>query len=219
METRLAVDIAGAHRLLCECLARALAADGRWEVRDDGDDFDAVESRFRRGQGGDLLLIDLSMARDAALELGRAIGSDPRFSVLYLGVEPDRSVTEACISTGGKGLAEIGQSLDQLRPKIEAVLRGELAFDPPHVAIMRDRLTQLSRKQRRRVELDPVDLTPRETEVLALIAAGKRNKEIAAELGLSVHTVKNHVHNVLVELEASGGRVDAVRRARAKGLI
>jgi len=64
---------------------------------------------------------------------------------------------------------------------------------------------------------DPI-LTPREREVLALLAEGASNKTIARRLGISVHTAKFHVGSLLDKLDASG-RTDAVMHAARLGVI
>jgi len=63
-----------------------------------------------------------------------------------------------------------------------------------------------------------VQLTPRETEVLALLAEGLSNKAIARHLGISVHTAKFHVRALLDKLDAVG-RTDAVAHAARRGVI
>jgi DNA-binding CsgD family transcriptional regulator len=68
-------------------------------------------------------------------------------------------------------------------------------------------------------QTDPdAGLTPRELEVLALLAEGASNKEIARRLGISVHTAKFHVGSVLDKLDATG-RTDAVAHAARLGVI
>jgi DNA-binding CsgD family transcriptional regulator len=68
-------------------------------------------------------------------------------------------------------------------------------------------------------QTDPdTGLTPRELEVLALLAEGASNKEIARRLGISVHTAKFHVGSVLDKLDATG-RTDAVAHAARLGVI
>jgi two-component system nitrate/nitrite response regulator NarL len=64
----------------------------------------------------------------------------------------------------------------------------------------------------------PEALTPREREVLALVAEGLSNKAIAAELGISDQTVKFHVASITAKLGAAN-RTEAVRRAIARGLV
>jgi DNA-binding CsgD family transcriptional regulator len=63
-----------------------------------------------------------------------------------------------------------------------------------------------------------IPLTPRELEVLALVAAGASNKMIALRLGISVHTAKFHVGSLLDKLDAVG-RTDAVAHAARRGVI
>ena len=63
-----------------------------------------------------------------------------------------------------------------------------------------------------------IELTPREREVLALMAEGASNKAIASRLGISVHTAKFHVGSLLDKLDATG-RTDAVAHAARRGVI
>ena len=63
-----------------------------------------------------------------------------------------------------------------------------------------------------------IELTPRELDVLALMAEGASNKMIARQLGISVHTVKFHVGSLLDKLDAAG-RTDAVAHAARRGVI
>jgi DNA-binding CsgD family transcriptional regulator len=65
---------------------------------------------------------------------------------------------------------------------------------------------------------DDFQLTPRERDVLALLAEGCSNKEIARSLGISVHTAKFHVGSLLDKLDATG-RTDAVAHAARRGII
>jgi DNA-binding CsgD family transcriptional regulator len=62
------------------------------------------------------------------------------------------------------------------------------------------------------------DLTPRELDVLVLMAEGASNKAIAKQLGISVHTAKFHVGSILDKLDATG-RTDAVAHAARRGVI
>jgi DNA-binding CsgD family transcriptional regulator len=63
-----------------------------------------------------------------------------------------------------------------------------------------------------------IELTPRERDVLALMAEGASNKSIARQLGISVHTAKFHVGSLLEKLDATG-RTDAVAHAARRGVI
>ena len=74
------------------------------------------------------------------------------------------------------------------------------------------------RSRRARGERDAFELTPRERDVLALMAEGASNKQIAKQLSISVHTAKFHVASVLEKLDATG-RTDAVAHAARIGVI
>ena len=79
-------------------------------------------------------------------------------------------------------------------------------------------VTVTSRNRQSSVELHGFELTPRELDVLALLAEGASNKTIAKQLGISVHTAKFHVSSLLDKLDATG-RTDAVTHAARRGVI
>lgn len=76
----------------------------------------------------------------------------------------------------------------------------------------------VSREARAVIEPDDIELTPRERDVLVLMAEGASNKAIARQLGISVHTAKFHVGSLLEKLDATG-RTDAVAHAARRGVI
>jgi DNA-binding CsgD family transcriptional regulator len=76
----------------------------------------------------------------------------------------------------------------------------------------------VARGQLRAAEPAETDLTPRERDVLTLMAEGASNKTIAKRLGISVHTAKFHVGSILDKLDATG-RTDAVAHAARRGVI
>ena len=79
-------------------------------------------------------------------------------------------------------------------------------------------LAVVSRPRRERSTADEFALTPRERDVLVLMAEGASNKQIAKQLKISVHTAKFHVASVLEKLDATG-RTDAVAHAARLGVI
>ena len=79
-------------------------------------------------------------------------------------------------------------------------------------------VTVVSRNRQSSVEPHGFDLTPRELDVLTLLAEGASNKTIAKQLGISVHTAKFHVSSLLEKLDATG-RTDAVAHAARRGVI
>ena len=79
-------------------------------------------------------------------------------------------------------------------------------------------VTLVSREAQSLLEPDDIELTPRERDVLVLMAEGASNKVIARQLGISVHTAKFHVGSLLDKLDATG-RTDAVAHAARRGVI
>ena len=79
-------------------------------------------------------------------------------------------------------------------------------------------VTLVARDRHRATEPSETDLTPRERDVLTLMAEGASNKTIAKRLGISVHTAKFHVGSILDKLDATG-RTDAVAHAARRGVI
>jgi DNA-binding NarL/FixJ family response regulator len=101
---------------------------------------------------------------------------------------------------------------------IDGVLGGEKIYPPSIAYLLYQHLAQRSRACERRNRLDALALTPREFEVLSLIADRSSNEAIALRLGISIHTVKNHVHNILEKLEADN-RNAAAELALQKGWL
>ena len=93
----------------------------------------------------------------------------------------------------------------------DSVARGEMLCSPRLAATLLRRVATLARGTRR---LGPVQLTPRELEIVELIDEGLSNKAIATRLSIELATVKNHVHNILEKLEVSS-RAAAAARVRA----
>jgi len=106
-----------------------------------------------------------------------------------------------------EGLADRLAALLAGVPELQLVSKGELA----DVAVVPAGTAQAQ------VDGD-IELTPREVEVLALLAEGASNKTIAQRLGISVHTAKFHVASLLDKLDAVG-RTDAVAHAARRGVI
>ncbi len=124
---------------------------------------------------------------------------------------PDESHAGDAWSAGARGMLLREASPESMVAALESAAAGLAVFDPslvPPLGASRlqpgDRLAE--------------ELTPREREVLQLIAQGQSNKEIARQLGISEHTVKFHVNSVLGKLNAQS-RTEAVVRATRLGLV
>jgi DNA-binding NarL/FixJ family response regulator len=111
---------------------------------------------------------------------------------------------------GCRGILSRGLDVEALPAALAAVAAGLVVVSPVLAGALAARAQE--------PEPGDVELTPRETAVLALLAEGLTNKAIAQRLGISDHTVKFHVNAILSKLDAQS-RTDAVVRATRRGLL
>jgi DNA-binding NarL/FixJ family response regulator len=163
----------------------------------------------------DVVLMDLTMPGMSGIEATHRLSAvAPLVRVLVLTVAADQqSVTDALLA-GACGYLVKDAPIDQIIEGIKAAARGESSISP-RIA------SQLVQRLREPAELEPglggAELTPRELQVLELIARGVDNPGIARALYLSQHTVKNHVSSILVKLQVEN-RIQAAVRAVRGGL-
>ena len=151
----------------------------------------------------DVVLMDLNLPRTPGLEATRRIvAAAPDCSVLVLTMQGDQASVAAALRVGAQGYLLKDSGQDQVLAAIRTVAAGGSVVGP-------------GVNGRRMLDGPPAGapLTSRESEVLALVARGASNSEIARELGLTLKTVQNHVSNVLAKLQVRD-RTQAVLRMR-----
>ncbi|HEU5037772.1 MAG TPA: response regulator transcription factor [Nocardioides sp.] len=163
----------------------------------------------------DVVLLDLNLPRldgVGVLQRLRANGTTP--PVLMLTMYEDERGLRAAFDAGARGYLLKGSEQDAILAALRTVAEGGVVVGRE----LADRLTSLisgasTHPAPRRV----ADLSERETEVLALIAAGRTNSEIVHELVVSAKTVRNHITRIFTKLGVDN-RVEAITRARELGL-
>jgi DNA-binding NarL/FixJ family response regulator len=151
--------------------------------------------------------------RDSAALLHATIDSTPDAKVIAVGVsEDDEPTIVACAEAGVTGYHLRSESLDDLLQLIRKVTHGESACSPRVAPILLRRLSMLAAE--RQPGPKELVLTAREIEILRMLEMGLSNRDIADQLCIALHTVKNHVHSVLGKLGVST-RAQAVAFARS----
>jgi len=207
--------LAGTHTLFRECLASMLYKIGRFHVTHHTGDLELARVLVGE-QRPDVLVIDLNGSDEAATELVRSTRMlVAEVKIVVLGQCNAETVILRCIEAGAGACVSKESSLDELCEVIKRVLDGEAIYSPQIAYSMFARLAELSRERARRERVEALELTPREMEILQLIAAGLSNRQIAEKLSLSVYTVKNHVHHILDKLQVQDRR-EAVEHAYAR---
>ena len=158
----------------------------------------------------DLVVMDVRLPDGSGIEACRAIRAElPATRVVMLTSYPDEEAVLSAILAGASGYL-----LKQIRGRdlvtaLEAIGRGESLLDPAVTERVLDRVRRIANGE----EKDELsDLTSQERKILRLVAEGKTNKEIAAEVFLSDKTVKNYVSSIL-------SKPNLQRRAQAAAFV
>lgn len=208
---RIRVLLADDHALFRRGLASLLASREEFEVVGEAGSGQEAIDRARELMP-DIILMDVRMPGINGLEATRRLKEEmPYLKIVILTVSEDEEDLFAAIKSGAQGYLLKNIDPDDLAVCLHQVERGEAPLAPSMAAkILREFGAAAPRP-------GPV-LTPRERQVLELVARGDANKEIARALQISENTVKNHLRNILEKLHLQN-RVQAVMYALREGLI
>ncbi len=168
-------------------------------------------------QKPDVLVMDIGMPNLNGIEAAAQISqAQPEIAIVMLSMHSDESYVLRALKAGAKGyLLKDSAEADLIRA-VHSVAEGKSFFSP---AVSKVLLDDYVRKLKRSGTEDPYDLlTPREREVLQLVAEGKSNKDVAQMLNLSVYTVETHRSNIMEKLNLHGVP-ELILYAVRKGII
>ena len=207
------VMIADDHTVLREGLRALLEAAGQFDVVGEAATGEEAIQECLDLQP-DILLLDVSMPGLGGLEVAAAIRRDaPRVKIVVLTQHADREYVARFMRLGVSGYMLKSAAGSELIASLRAVSRGGLALDP---AIAREAM------EARSVDTQTADpwegLTPREREVLKLLAEGASNKDVARTLGVTVRTAMSHRENLMRKLGLHN-RTDLVKFAVRHGVV
>jgi DNA-binding NarL/FixJ family response regulator len=165
----------------------------------------------------DVTVMDIGMSNLNGIEAAQQMtGGNPEIAVVMLSMHSDESYVLRALKAGARGYLLKDSAEADLIKAVHAVAGGKSFFSP---AVSKVLLDDYVRKLRRSGTEDAYDLlTPREREVLQLIAEGKSNKDIANLLNLSVYTVESHRSNLMEKLNIRG-LPELILYAVRKGII
>jgi DNA-binding NarL/FixJ family response regulator len=139
----------------------------------------------------------------------------PEAKVLILGTAASEPSIVRYLEAGVKGYLPEESSLAEVTAAIDRVIAGDIVCSNKAVPMIFGRLAALCSKDWRLQQFKSQILTFREREILELMARGLTNEQIGAKLSISVHTVKNHVHNILGKMHVDR-RLQAIQEAYQK---
>ncbi|HET8600300.1 MAG TPA: response regulator transcription factor [Segeticoccus sp.] len=209
------VLVADDHPMWRDAVAKDLA-DAGFRVVGTADDGPSAVNRTRATRP-DVLVLDLNLpgmpGHEVCAALQRA-GLTTRVLILSASAE-QRDVLEA-VKAGATGYLVKSASREEFLEAVAGAAAGEAVFTAGLAGLVLGEFRRMAAEPPREDHPAP-QLTPRELEVLKLVATGMGYKEIAAELFISHRTVQNHVQNTLGKLQLHN-RIELVRFAIAQGL-
>ncbi len=197
------------HLVLAEALAEALRSNS--EVTSVLVAANGVDgARLALETSPTLVLVDYRLPDSSGIEVVETIRRvSPTSKIAMLTAADPDEVLAAAVRAGVSGFISKSEQLSRVVQAVIAIAAGEVVL--PQEAVL-----ALLRTQPDRPMTNP--LTQRESEVLKAVGEGKSNREIAAALYVSVHTVRNHVSNILHKLDAHS-KLEALVIASARGYI
>jgi DNA-binding NarL/FixJ family response regulator len=213
MSEPLRVLIVDDHPIFRDGLRALLAATPGNQVVGEAEDGDAAVTLTEQLEP-DVVLMDLRMPGRSGIEATRAIiDRRPDAAVLLLTMQDDDASVFQAMRAGARGYLLKDVDREELVRAIETVAAGGAVFGP---GVARRMITFFARGAAHAAEPFP-ELTQREREVLDRIARGENNAVIAARLGISLKTVRNHSSTIFDKLMVAD-RGQAIIRAREAGL-
>ena len=203
------------NRLLREALVRVFCKRSDLLVVGQSGHAEATARRVLDSQC-DVLVTDSLQTKWLPASITLENGDHAIFRAVVIAMESDEEQFLAAVRAGVTGYLLQDASASDVLAAVRAVFRGE-AVCPPQLCFKLFRfVSQMVKELPVKNEISRPDLTLRQQELVALVAKGLTNKEIASRLNLSEFTVRNHIHRILKQVDA-GNRSEAVEAIRAYG--
>lgn len=192
------VMLADDHILMREGIKKLLEFDGSIEVIEQASDgIECLEKL--ENITPDILLLDINMPRMNGIEVLEELKAKKSpLKVLILTVHSEVEYLVKAVDIGANGYILKDSGSAELKQAIENIINNDTYIQPNLIPALNSRLIN------RDVDKEKLEsLTKREVEILAQVASGMFNKEIAANLSISERTVKNHISNIFKKIDVS----------------
>lgn len=211
------VLLAEDHAIVRQGLCALLNADGHFKIVGEArNGREAVD--LARTLTPDVILMDIAMPVLNGLEATRQIlTANPKAKVVILSAHSDAAYIERMVAVGVSGFLEKQTSAEILTHAIREVVKGRMYFSPL-IAKRRGDAPAAPRDRDGLLKANASRLTPRESEVLQLVAEGAANKQVAAALGISIKTVEKHRQHLMDKLNIHD-TAGLTRYAIAEGVV
>lgn len=153
----------------------------------------------------DVYLLDISMPGLNGIDtMHRLLEKDPLSKIIIISMHDDFAFVEKAVRGGARGYLSKQDAIDEVLFAIRTVMAGKYFLSPNITGLLIHHLLFASSAVGEQLhKQDAVDLSIRENEILDLIAEGRSNKEIAAQLNISLSTVHSHRQNIMHKLNIS----------------
>ncbi len=188
------------NRLLREGIAAMIngQADMKVVASSAGNENTVLRARSVRPQ---VILIDLGLRNQNGVHIVRSLSKElPEMKVIGMGLIPTQLDIVEFVQAGASGFILKDATVKEFLMTIRSVAHGGKVLPPPLTGSLFSHVVEYALMKGKGRLNKAVRMTKREREVIALIADGLRNKEIAQRLSIATFTVKSHVHNILEKL-------------------
>jgi DNA-binding NarL/FixJ family response regulator len=148
-----------------------------------------------------IILLDVGLKNLNELSVVQSVRKNlPDAKVIGMGFVPSQSDIVEFVSAGASGFILKDATVKQFLGTIRSVSQGAKVLPPTLTDSLFSHIVELAITKKKGNRISAVRMTKREREIIALIADGMSNKEIAQRLSIATHTVKSHVHNIMEKL-------------------